>query len=122
MARIVHFEIPADDPARAADFYKKAFGWEFQKWGGPTDYWLASTGPAAEPGINGGILKRPHPGAVTCNTVGVASLDQSMKDVASAGGTVVVPKMAIAGVGWLSYAVDTEGNQFGMMQPDPSAK
>jgi predicted enzyme related to lactoylglutathione lyase len=122
MARIVHFEIPADDPARAAEFYKKCFGWDIQKWGGPTEYWLASTGPAAEPGINGGIMKRPHPGAVTCNTVGVASLDQSMKDVAGAGGKVVVPKMAIPGVGWLSYAVDTEGNQFGMMQPDPSAK
>lgn len=73
-------------------------------------------------GANGGIMKRPHPGAVVCNTVGVASLDQSMKDVANAGGKVVVPKMAIPGIGWLSYAVDTEGNQFGMMQSDPSAK
>src|SRR5271156_5242637 len=99
MARIVHFEIPADDPERAADFYKKAFGWEFQKWGGPADYWLASTGPATEPGINGGILKRPHPAAVTCNTVGVASLDESMKSVEGAGGKVVVPKMAIPGIG-----------------------
>jgi uncharacterized protein len=122
MARIVHFEIPADDPARAAEFYKTVFGWDIQKWGGPTEYWLANTGPAAEPGINGGIMKRQHPGAVTCNTAGVASLDQSMKDVTSAGGKVIVPKMAIPGVGWLSYAVDTEGNQFGMMQADPSAK
>jgi predicted enzyme related to lactoylglutathione lyase len=122
MARIVHFEIPADNPERAAGFYKKAFGWDIQKWGGPTEYWLASTGPASEPGINGGILKRPQAGAVTCNTLGVGSLDQSMKDVESAGGKIVVPKMAVPGIGWLAYGVDTEGNQFGMMQHDPSAK
>ena len=27
--RIVHFEIPADDPARAMAFYRSAFGWSF---------------------------------------------------------------------------------------------
>ena len=35
---IVHFEIPADDPARATKFYRELFGWEIQKWaseGGP---------------------------------------------------------------------------------------
>ncbi len=26
--RVVHFEIPADDPARAQDFYWTAFGWD----------------------------------------------------------------------------------------------
>jgi hypothetical protein len=30
--------------------------------------------------------------------------------------------MAIPGVGWLCYYKDTEGNIFGMMQSDPSAK
>jgi predicted enzyme related to lactoylglutathione lyase len=122
MARIVHFEIPADNPERAADFYKKAFGWEFQKWGGPTDYWLANTGPASEPGINGGIMRKPHPGAVVCNTLDVKSLEYSIKAVESAGGKMVVPKMAVPGIGWSAYGVDTEGNQFGMMQADSSAK
>ena len=122
MTRVIHFEIPADNPERAVDFYTKAFGWQFQKWAGPTDYWLVTTGPASEPGINGGLLKRPHPGAVTCNTIGVVSVDDAMKAVESAGGKVTVPKMAIPGVGWLAYCVDPEGNQFGMMQNDPAAK
>jgi len=30
--------------------------------------------------------------------------------------------MPIPGVGWLAYAKDTEGNTFGMMQPDVNAK
>jgi uncharacterized protein len=122
MARVVHFEIPADNPERAAAFYTKAFGWKIQKWGGPTDYWMLTTGEASEPGINGGILKRMHPGASTVNTIGVTKLEDSIKAVEGAGGKVVAPKMAVPGIGWLAYCVDPDGNQFGLMQPDPSAK
>ena len=57
MPRVTHFEIPADDPERAADFYRKVFGWEIKKWDGPVDYWLVTTGSADEPGIDGGIAK-----------------------------------------------------------------
>jgi uncharacterized protein len=35
--RIVHFELPADDPARCMRFYERAFGWRFDKWDGPTE-------------------------------------------------------------------------------------
>ena len=37
MARVVHFEIHADDPERAAKFYEAAFGWSVSKWDGPMD-------------------------------------------------------------------------------------
>ena len=49
MARVVHFEIPADNPERALDFYGKLFGWQFQKYPGPQDYWLVTTGPGNQP-------------------------------------------------------------------------
>jgi len=29
MSRITHFDIPADDPARAQKFYKEVFDWKF---------------------------------------------------------------------------------------------
>ena len=45
MPRVIHFEIPADDPQRAVKFYREAFGWEISTWGGPGEYWLATTGP-----------------------------------------------------------------------------
>ncbi len=35
--------------------------------------------------------------------------------------TEAVPLTPIPGVGWLAYAMDPDGNLFGMMQPDPSA-
>jgi len=121
MSRVIHFELPSDNPDNAVRFYESVFGWKFTKWEGPTEYWLISTGDAAVPGIDGGLLRRPHPGAGTVNTVGVASLDEAVAKVESAGGKIAVPKMPIPGAGWLAYAVDPDGNTFGMMQNDPSA-
>src|SRR5579863_4180665 len=120
MPRVIHFEIPADDPDRAAMFYRKVFGWKIDKWQGPQDYWLVTTGTDA-PGIDGGILRRGFPGAGTVNTVDTPSLDESVKHIESAGGKVVAPKMVIPGVGYLAYCQDTEGNTFGVLQANASA-
>ena len=127
MPRVVHFEIHAGDPARAITFYEKTFGWTFQKWEGPMQYWLVNTGPAEQPGINGGLV--PRRGeldgeaviAYVC-TVDVPAIDESIATVIANGGTVVVPKMPLPGMGWLVYCKDTEGNIFGMMQNDAEAK
>src|SRR5689334_19629414 len=35
MPRVVHFEIHAEDPERAARFYGGVFGWQINKWAGP---------------------------------------------------------------------------------------
>ena len=58
MPRVIHFEIHAGDPDRAVRFYSELFGWQFQKWGGPIDYYLVTTGPDGTPGINGGLIRR----------------------------------------------------------------
>ena len=49
MPRPIHFEIPAEDPQRAIGF-SVVFGWKFNKWDGPMDYWLISTGQAPSQG------------------------------------------------------------------------
>ena len=85
MPRPIHFEIPADDTERAADFYRKVFGWKFEKWEGPMPYWMVTTGSDGEPGIDGGLMPRPQPGATTVNTIGVASLDAILKSIESKG-------------------------------------
>jgi uncharacterized protein len=46
MNRPIHFEIPAEDPERAIQFYEKVFGWKFERWNGPMEYWTISTGRA----------------------------------------------------------------------------
>ena len=127
MSRVIHFEIHAGDPDRAIKFYKNLFAWTFQKWEGPMEYWLVTTGPNDQPGINGGLLRRQGgiDGqaviAYVC-TIDVADIDASLKTAEANGATVAVPKMPIPGMGWLVYCKDTEGNIFGMMQGDPSAK
>ena len=85
------------------------------------DYWLISTGDAAKPGINGGMIRRKDPMGNVYNTIESESIDQSIAKINAAGGTIVVPKMPIPGVGWLAYFKDTEGNIFGVMQADPAA-
>ncbi len=121
MPRVVHFEIGADDPQRAADFYTRVFGWAIQKWGGPQDYWLVKTGEPPEPGIDGGILQRKGPFNIV-NTVQVDDVDACAAKIKAVGGTIVMPKMVIAGVGYLIYCQDTEANVFGILQPDKTAK
>jgi len=122
MLRVVHFEINADDPERAVKFYQQVFGWEIKKWNGPIDYWLVMTGPNDQPGIDGGIMKRANPEATTYNTVNVPSVDEFSKKIIEHGGKIVVPKMAVPGVGYMAYCADTEGNVFGIMQEDTTAK
>ena len=127
MPRVVHFEINGDDPAGLAEFYQKAFDWSIQKWEGPVDYWLVSTGVEDQPGINGAIMRReeaPVGDSVTAyvNTIDVPSVDEFVAKVTASRGAVDVPKTAVPGVGWIAYCRDTEGNVFGMMQSDESAK
>jgi len=129
MPRVVHFEIHADDVERAIGFYRAVFGWEFPEWM-PGEYWGVMTAPeeSSEPGINGGLMRRQEPppasgqavNAYVC-TVQVDDLDACLAAVASAGGATVVEKHAITGMAWQAYCTDTEGNLFGMHQPDESA-
>ena len=120
-ARPVHFEFMTADPAKTGAFFAKAFGWQIQKWDGPMEYHMVSTGDC-EGGINGGIGRAPDGKPVTCNVLGVENVDAAIKAVTSAGGQIVVPKMAVPTVGWLAYAAEPTGIVFGMMQMDPNAK
>lgn len=129
MGRLTHFEIHATEPERIIPFYEEVFGWSFAKWEGPMEYWLITTGPESEPGIHGGLGRRmgpaPAPGApvsaFVC-TASVEDVDRAMERALAAGGRTALPKMAVPGVGWLAYVLDTDGNIVGMMQNDPRAK
>jgi hypothetical protein len=124
MGRVIHFEIHAADTDRAEAFYTGLFGWTAQRYGGPIDYRVLTTGADDAPGINGAILARQGDGpegsqpvnAFVC-TIEVDSIDETERAVAEAGGEQVVEPMDVPGVGRLSYFKDTEGNIFGALQP-----
>ncbi|MBM3272068.1 VOC family protein [Candidatus Kaiserbacteria bacterium] len=130
--RIVHFEIHAEDPERAIRFYQEVFGWEFPVWmEEPVKYWGVMTAEkdSKELGINGGLLLRkgttPAEGqpvnAYVC-TVQVDDIDATIGKIEGAGGTLALAKHAIMGMAWQAYYKDTEGNIFGIHQPDENAK
>jgi predicted enzyme related to lactoylglutathione lyase len=112
--RVVHFEIPADDPERCNTFYRGVFGWTIVKWDGPMPYWPATTGTEG-PGINGAVAPRDMVHTVT-NTIDVPDIAAYIEKVRTSGGSVLTEPMEIPGVGRFAYCLDTEGNRFGMMQ------
>lgn len=122
MNRVVHFEIPAAKPDRAVKFYEKVFGWKVEKAPGEMDYWMITTGGAKEAGINGAIMSNNGAIKQVVNTIGVKSLGEAAKKVLAAGGKRVSPDQTVPGVGYFAYFNDTEGNPFGLMQNDPTAK
>jgi len=122
MARVVHFDISAEDIERAIQFYESIFGWKFTKWEGPMEYWMISTGPQGKPGIDGGLSKRQGPDAQVTNTIEVESTDQTLEKIVRSGGKIIQPKGAIPGVGYFAQCADTEGTIFGIMESDENAR
>ncbi|MBA3322564.1 MAG: VOC family protein [Pyrinomonadaceae bacterium] len=124
MPRVVHFEISCDEPERAAQFYADVFGWKINKWDGPEEYWMAHSGgddTTAQPGIDGGLMRRTEMFPSTVNTIDVPSVDDFIAAITAHGGTILMPKFALPGIGYLAYFKDTEGNTLGIMQADSSA-
>ena len=120
MGRVVHFEITADDLARARKFYE-VFGWEIKDSGMPgAEYWLATTG-TGDDGIDGAIMPRSYKPQPVINWIGVDDLDDMVEKMTAAGGKVMGEKQTVPGIGDTIYATDTEGNTFGMIQPLPRA-
>ena len=130
MSRPVHFEIQADDCERAKAFYADVFGWSYQDYSGfvNTPYWGVVTGEEGMPGINGGLLPRPAPAPgvgqgtnAAVLTMGIEDYDATHAKILAAGGQVALPKYALPGMAWQGYYLDTEGNTFGIHQPDEAA-
>jgi uncharacterized protein len=119
MARVVHFEFGIDDAERAARFYREALDWTIDKWDGPFDYWLVTTGPDDELGINGALMKKSDGLSGTQVTIAVDSIDDALAKIVAAGGEIVQPKETLPGVGQIALCRDTEGNTFGVIQPEP---
>jgi predicted enzyme related to lactoylglutathione lyase len=118
---IVHFEIPADDVERAKKFYGELFGWEFSTTSGFEGYWVFNTGDP-EQDAGGGLMARQSPDQVgLVNYFGVESVADTLAKVEELGGTVIMPKSPVPGMGWFAMCLDPEGNQFAFFQADMSA-
>jgi uncharacterized protein len=128
MNPVVHFEMPAEDRKRMADFYSKVFGWKAQLMGPEMGEYVVvtttetdeTTGRPKNPGaINGGFYpkKADWPAQVPSVVIGVDDIQAAMKDVTAAGGKVLGDPMEIPGVGQYVSFFDTEGNRVSLLQP-----
>lgn len=121
---VVHFEIPAENVEKIKKFYSSVFGWKIEKSPMPMDYWLIQTVPLDEkgmplrPGINGGIFVKENPELKPVNYISVESVDESIQKVKAAGGKIIQPKTTIPSVGSFAIALDPEGNEIGLLQPE----
>jgi|SRR5918997_1212060 predicted enzyme related to lactoylglutathione lyase len=122
MRSVVHFEIPADDVARAKEFYGSIFGWQLQDMP-EMDYTIVQTTavdenqmPTAPGAINGGLMRRSGETPTPVITIDVESIDRSLEQVEAAGGKVVRPRTEIPGMGAFAYFTDPEGNTLGLWE------
>ncbi len=120
-----YFELQADDPTRAAAFYRAIFGWEIVRDESiPIEYWRIDTSG----GIEGAILERPVavPERSGTNAAVISMQVESFDAVADAihrnGGREAMAKFAVPGRCWQGYFLDTEGNTFGAFEVDPNAR
>jgi predicted enzyme related to lactoylglutathione lyase len=96
---LVHFEIPASDPAS-----------------GEQEYWLIAQKDAPANETMGGLFKRNAPNEQFVNYFSVNSIDESAAKATSLGAQVVTAKQEIPTVGYYAVLKDPDGNTFALFQ------
>jgi predicted enzyme related to lactoylglutathione lyase len=126
---VCHFAVHAEDLIRARGFYSSVFGWQFQGFGGAdmTSFCKIKNSAGEEPGLIGAMQHRrfnvlPQPVLGFECSIAVNDVEATAKAVEAAGGTILMPKTAIPGVGWLIKFSDTEGNLVCAVRFDENAK
>jgi hypothetical protein len=118
---LVWFEIPADDTARAKQFYSKLFGWKINALPHMEEYsHLDTGGPDASP--DGGMMKRMHPAHTITTYFSVPSVTKFVAKIEKLGGSLCKPKTAVPGMGYFAICTDTENNTFAIWEMNPKAK
>lgn len=124
---VVHFEMPANDRKRMADFYANVFGWEANMLGEDMGNYVTVTTtdvdehmmPLRAGAINGGFYPKQagtleqHPSIV----IAVDDINRSITDIKAAGGQVLGEPVQIPRVGKYISFIDTEGNRCSILQP-----
>jgi len=127
MNPVIHFEMPAEDKKRMANFYTRAFGWQTKQLGPEMgEYVVATTtepdenGRPKKPGaINGGFFQKTDdkPSQYPSVVIAVDDIKEHMRKVEEAGGKVIGEPWDIPGIGSYVSFFDTEGNRVSMLQP-----
>lgn len=128
MDPVVHFEMPAKDRERMANFYTSAFGWKAHYYGEEMgNYVVVNTAETDENGmiqqkgaINGGLfpVKDGDPPHYPSVVISVDDINASVNKIKEAGGMVNGEPQHIPGIGLYVQFTDTEGNVSSILQPE----
>ena len=109
MAKVEHFEIPADDIERAQAFYAEVLGFTYEPW---DDEMGMLRSPDGE-GINGDLHRRgatPHPTVVFT----VDRLEDTIDAATARGGELIGSIQPMGETARWAYIRDSEGNLIGI--------
>ena len=113
--KLVHFEIPAGDPARAQGFWSGVVGGAVGESAMPDmEYSMVRTGEDQ----GGAVMSSEGPFGLVVY-FDTDDIDASVAKVREHGGRSD-EKMPIPHVGWFAHCTDTEGNEFSLFQSDES--
>ncbi len=114
--QVVHLEIPADDTAKAREFWGGLFGWQFEAYPGPSEYHMTQVSEQT-----GGAITNMEPGKRGTRVYfDVDEINAGAARVKELGGEAG-EAMPVPSMGWFAICKDTEGNEFGLWQTDPNA-
>jgi uncharacterized protein len=117
MAKVVHFEIPADDTTRAREFWSGLFGVEWRTYEGPVEYHMFAN---EDEQSGGGLMPRQSGQDGLVVYFAVEDIDAAREKAQELGGAAE-DKQPVPGMGWFAPAKDTEGNEFSFWQNDENA-
>jgi hypothetical protein len=123
--KVIFFEIPAENLARARKFYGTVFDWKMNEI--PSMHYtqvgtveadkLGVRGKPKEPGaINGGMVERNDSVKSPVIYISVENIDEAAATIEKNGGKVIQPKSPVGNFGFAAYFKDTEGNVVGLWQ------
>jgi uncharacterized protein len=112
----VHFEIPSDDTEKGRAFWGGLFGWRFEGYPGPFEYYTTRISDQA-----GAAITSMEPGKRGIRSYfDVDDINAGVARVRELGGEAG-DGAPVPGMGWFSVCKDTQGNDFGLWQNDTSA-
>ncbi|MCR2813710.1 VOC family protein [Microbacterium sp. zg.Y1090] len=109
MAKMEHFEIPADDIGRAQEFYREVLGFEYEPWGDDMGMLRQPDGE----GVSGDLHQRgtaPHPTVVFT----VDRIEDTVALAQARGGELVGAIQPLDETSRWAYIRDSEGNLIGL--------
>lgn len=112
---VVHVEIHSNAPEKTKAFLKDVFDWKFEDI--PAMNYSTFEAPSA-PG--GGLQKAENMPAGVLDYILSENIENTLKQVQHSGGTIVMPKAEIPGMGWFAVFQDPTGITLALYEPQPT--